>query len=334
LQEKFVAMPFVSIDPALTLLKAAARGDADQVRKVARRHPRTAQVLAPALAELASRDARDETQSAAASGVAAGIQEACDCARAADRNVETGLSALRELVTNVEKMTQSRAEISAALAAIAPPSEPPGDVHHDALTATANDMSLLETAVKGMAQGIEKFAGFTGEIDKLTATVKEIAHQTNLVALNAAIEAARAGEAGLGFAVVVDEVKQLADKTASATLEIEEVTASMGEFTGQLNTAVETGLRRLNKSLETVNTATAESTSSRLENAGDDGLSEVRAAVARHDELASGLAEAINAVTPTLEGGLGRIRDASRHLEGATERLSGSQSTPSQTTDA
>jgi methyl-accepting chemotaxis protein len=99
--------------------------------------------------------------------------------------------------------------------------------------------------VKNLAQGIEHIAsevdqlantlGTLGERSKamntIIGTIREIADQTNLLALNAAIEAARAGETGRGFAVVADEVRKLAERTAKATVEINQlINATHGDI--------------------------------------------------------------------------------------------------------
>jgi twitching motility protein PilJ len=108
----------------------------------------------------------------------------------------------------------------------------------------AGILEIRETVAE-TTRKVKRLAESSQEISKIVALISQIASRTNLLALNASIEAARAGEAGRGFAIVADEVRQLADKSAKSLKEIEQIVMQIQGETSSVMTAMEEGTQQV-----------------------------------------------------------------------------------------
>ena len=153
-------------------------------------------------------------------------------------------SAASAMAATVEEMTASMQQVASHAESCRELAEISGKVSDAGITVinqAVHGMSSIAKTVGDSSRAVAILGQESQEISHIVNVIREIADQTNLLALNAAIEAARAGEAGRGFAVVADEVRKLAERTTQSTQEITQMVNRIQEGSNLAVSSMQTG---------------------------------------------------------------------------------------------
>jgi methyl-accepting chemotaxis protein len=185
-------------------------------------------------------------------------------------------SAVEELSSSIDQITEHASQARDVSVQSDQHSAQGGDV----IQQVVRDMQDIADTVLDSAKAIHSLGEQSEQIFSIVKVIKDIAEQTNLLALNAAIEAARAGEQGRGFAVVADEVRGLAARTAASIQEItrivENIQAGMKSAVGSMDTAV-----------NRVNSGVA------LANKGGDSIGQIKSSAQHVVRVVEGISDAL-----------------------------------------
>ncbi len=204
--------------------------------------------LADTFARLQNNAGELETASGELRSIAGGMARGTDDQFQRTDQVAT---AMHEMSATAQEVARHAAEAARA----ADDADHSAQAGEQVMQATIDTIATVNQEIAGTAAVIRHLEADSARIGKVLEVIRGIAEQTNLLALNAAIEAARAGEAGRGFAVVADEVRSLAQRTAASIAEINQIISAVQSGALEAVKAIESGQQRSEEGAEQVQRA-------------------------------------------------------------------------------
>jgi len=240
------------------------------------------------------------------------------------RAIEGVAHGAQEQATAVGKSATIAAQISSAVDQVAANAQAGAQGAANAATTARQGAAMVEQTLQGMhaiktkvglsAQKVQEMGLRSHQIGAIVETIDDIASQTNLLALNAAIEAARAGEHGKGFAVVADEVRKLAEKSATATKEIGGLIKGIQQTVNEAVQAMDEGAKEVEQGVQRANASGA-------------ALADILAAaetVTRQAETIAAAAQQMNAASAELVGAMETVSAIVEENTASTEEMAAS----------
>ncbi|UCV12951.1 methyl-accepting chemotaxis protein [Dechloromonas denitrificans] len=203
-------------------------------------------------------------------------EEVADRARQQSDAASSMAAAVEQMAVSIDQVKENADEAHGISIDAGNISQEGAAVIHNA----ANEMRKISDAVQSSSTIVEDLGRQSDQITSIVNTIKEIADQTNLLALNAAIEAARAGEQGRGFAVVADEVRKLAERTSLSTTEIGGMVGKIQNGTRSAVNSMQAGVTQVSNGVE-------------LANQAGDSINRIRDGAQRVTQVVNGISDSI-----------------------------------------